>query len=134
MNDGEGSESVVSSGHDHQELLLKDDAKMARFVRKTAIDTIEEKRQLYANYKVEQKDRMISFLTAIFTDPLAPILNQIVNKYIHPFGFSIFEGMEAEKIKNSMIHKEEIEAIRKSWETPSIFKEGTEEDKTKDQE
>ncbi|KAF0976492.1 hypothetical protein FDP41_004391 [Naegleria fowleri] len=115
-------ENFQSNGGDDEKFPFQrsDDAMLADYVRKKAIANIEEKRKLYIDYKKEQKGRMISFLTSILTDPVSPIFNQVLKQYLKPINFSIFEGVEAEKIKNLITSEEEIEKLRKSIEgTPS---------------
>ena len=114
-------DSVDSEQNDGIVLDRKNDRLMAKQFRKTAIETIGEKRQMFIDYEKEQKGRMISFLTCVFAEPLTPIFNQMLNQYLKPVNFSIFEGIRAEKIKNMLVSDDEVEKLRNSFEATSIF-------------
>ncbi|KAG2378119.1 hypothetical protein C9374_008741 [Naegleria lovaniensis] len=110
------TKSLQSDDDEKFPFTKSDDPLLAEYVRKKAMENIEKKRKLYIDYKKEQKGRMISFLTSILTDPVAPIFNQVLKQYLKPINFSIFEGIEAEKVKNLISSEEEIEKLRKSIE------------------
>lgn len=121
-NDTIGGDDTTTNQED---IHRRNDRLMAKQFRKSAIETIDEKRELFIEYKKEQKGRMISFLTCILTDPLTPIFNQFFNEYLTPINFSIFEGIQAEQVKKLIVSQEQIEmlqhAFQKGDEEKNIF-------------
>ncbi|KAL9646457.1 hypothetical protein ABK040_006454 [Willaertia magna] len=119
-SNGEAGLSEVTTTEDEnndelEEYTLEDDMKLTRYIQNEAIKNIELKRERYREYQLDRKEKMITFLTAILKDPLTPIFNQLVQKYVTPISFSIFEGIQADKVKNAMFSKEELERLRVQW-------------------
>jgi hypothetical protein len=98
----------------------QDDLRIAAYIQRTEVEKLRQKREDYAEYNEEQKQKMVKFLTGIHTKPITtPFLNENKEKIvITPIKFSVFEGLTSTTIPTvAQIHslKDDQQVI------PNIF-------------
>jgi hypothetical protein len=83
-----------------QNISYKDDLRIAAYIQRTELMELRRKREAYIEYKNEQKNKMVKFLSSIFMKPIeTPYLDEN-NKPITlvPKQFSVFEGFPSDQI------------------------------------
>lgn len=66
------------------------DLQIASYLRKTSVEEIRQRRKNYLQYQMDQKQKMIQFLTSTIADPLKPLVTSVGQ--VVAAKFSVFQN------------------------------------------